>query len=216
MKPSFAKAVDPVFRYVLDLMERIEKTPDLSVAQERQTINEWIAHAGSFFHESRDWDYAKFALVCWIDEVLIRTPWAGREFMRENTFEQEHYGTRDRARDFYVKSEEAKRSGCSDALEVYYICVVLGFRGIYDSPDEGALLAKMHNLPPDLEAWARQTSMAIHLGRGLPPLDQTGLQSIEGAPPLTGIYTLIWGGVCAAVLSLAVIVVAILLIVPQL
>ena len=55
-----------------------------------------------------------------------------------------------------------------DALEVFYVCVVLGFRGLYAMP-EAAFLAEQLGLPPDLESWAARTAKMITLGQGRPP-----------------------------------------------
>jgi type VI secretion system protein ImpK len=63
------------------------------------------------------------------------------------------------------------------------VCVVLGFRGLYRDPNEAAHEAEALGLPADLETWARQTSTAIRLGQGLPPITERG-QMPAGAPAL--------------------------------
>ncbi len=62
---------------------------------------------------------------------------------------------------------------------------MLGFRGLYRDPEESAYEAEALGLPPDLETWARQTSKAIRLGQGLPPITDRG-QMPGGAPALDG------------------------------
>jgi hypothetical protein len=56
-----------------------------------------------------------------------------------------------------------------------------------------------------LEAWAKQTAMAIHLGRGIPPISDASVP-VEGAPPLDGPFTLIW----ASSLGLVLVVLAVI------
>ena len=75
---------------------------------------------------------------------------------------------------------------------MFYVSVVLGFRGLYgDDPVKAAENAQALGLPPDLETWAREASMSIHLGQGRPPISDAS-QPIEGAPPLEGPATFVW------------------------
>jgi type VI secretion system protein ImpK len=76
---------------------------------------------------------------------------------------------------------------------------VLGFRGLYRDPLAAAALAEPRQLPPDLEAWAKQTGMAIQLGQGRPPISDDS-QPIRGAPPLEGASMLVWSLFLALVL----------------
>jgi type VI secretion system protein ImpK len=84
-----------------------------------------------------------------------------------------------------------------DALEVYYVCVVLGFRGFYQDPDMAAIIAETHGLPPDLESWAKQTAMSIRLGQGRPRLAGPS-REIHGAPPLLTGAAVVWPWLLAA------------------
>ena len=174
MTPEFAKAVDPVFLHVLGLLERIGPRR-ASIARTRSGCASaaWLDQAeGRLGARSRLADLAKYALVSWIDEVLIEAPWEGRELVEGTTrWSRECFNTQDRSEQFYLKAKEASGLPQKDALEVFYVCVVLGFRGLYRDPVAAAALAEPLQLPPDLETWARQTSMAIQLRPG-PPADQ--------------------------------------------
>jgi type VI secretion system protein ImpK len=83
---------------------------------------------------------ARFALVCWLDEMLIDpsrpTPW-GQEWSRRS-LENHLYRSRERFHLFWdpgVRQAEARSS--IDTLEVYYLCMLLGFRGDFgDRPEE--------------------------------------------------------------------------------
>jgi hypothetical protein len=72
---------------------------------------------------------------------------------------------------------------------VFYVCVVLGFRGLYRD-NAAAFLADQLGLPPNLEGWASQTSKSIQLGQGRPSITESPRPG-SGAPPLDGKYLLI-------------------------
>ena len=203
MSPIFAVAIDPVFLYVLGLVERIGRNENPAVHEERLRIRGGLDQAEALLGQSPDWQFAKYALVSWIDEMLIEAPWEGREWWKENALEVEVFNTRLRNEQFYVKAREASALPRKDALEVFYVCVVLGFRGLYRNPAAAAALAEPRGLAPDLETWARQTSLAIQLGQGRPPISEVSMPP-EGAPPLEGSALLVWsllGGVVLAALD---------------
>jgi type VI secretion system protein ImpK len=200
MTPEFAKAVDPVFLSVLRLLERIGNGENVSVEDERARIKGRLDQAAAMLGQGPDWQIARYALVSWIDEVLIDAPWQYSEWWKEHTLESEDFKTQDRSEQFYLKAKEAAALRSKDAMEVFYVGVVLGFRGLYRYPDRAAALCGPFELAPDLETWAKQTAMAIQLGRGRPPISEASAP-IEGAPPLDGRFTLLWAAILATILS---------------
>ena len=200
MTPKFSTAVDPVFLHVLGLLERIGRDENPSPSEERLRIRGWLDQAEGRLGQGPDWQLAKYALVSWIDDVLIEAPWEGRGWWKENALEVEVFNTRLRNEQFYLKAKEASSLPQKDALEVFYVCVVLGFRGLYRDPVAAAALAEPRQLPPDLETWARQISMAIQLGQGRPPISEAS-EPIEGAPPLDGPFLLIWSSLFGVILA---------------
>jgi type VI secretion system protein ImpK len=201
MKPEFSKAVDPVFSHVLGLLEQIERGESLTVNDERVRICSRLEKAESLLGQGQDWQLAKYALVSWIDDLLIDAEWEGRDWWRENALEIAIFNTRLRHEQFYMRAQEAASLPKKDALEVFYLCVVLGFRGLYRDPIAAAALTEPRQLPPDLESWAKQTAMAIQLGQGRPPVSSAS-EPIRGAPPLDGSTMLIWSAFSAVILSM--------------
>jgi type VI secretion system protein ImpK len=189
MTPNFAAAVDPIFIHVLGLLERISHNETLNPTEERAVINNWLRHAEAQLGQKQDWELAKYAIVAWIDDVLIEAPWAGKKWWTEFALEMEIFHTRDRATLFYTRSQEAAKMTRRDALEVFYVCVVLGFRGLYRD-QSAAFLADQLGLPPNLEAWASQAAKSIQLGQGRPSITESPRPG-GGAPPLDGKYRLI-------------------------
>ncbi len=78
----------------------------------------------------------RYAMVCWLDELFTcDSPWAAR--WNEQKLEVELYGTNDRAWKFWDQARYAQARPANDALEVFYLCVMLGFRGkLRDQPEQ--------------------------------------------------------------------------------
>lgn len=205
MSPEFASAIDPLFLCVLDLLDRIGRGEDRQPAEERELVQNRLRGAEDQIGSKPGWELAKYALVSWIDDMLIEAPWDGRNWWENNSLEFAHFKTRDRATLFFVKATEAGELSRRDALEVFYICVVLGFRGLYALPD-AAVLAEHRDLPIDVEDWARRTSRSIELGQGRPTF-HASTRIGDGAPPLSGRFAVVNAWLTTVVLTAFTIVV---------
>lgn len=205
MSPRFAAAVDPIFLLVLDLLDRISRNEALVAEDERDRLQNQFREAEAQLGEKQGWEQAKYALASWIDDVLIEAPWEGRNWWVNNSLEFAYFKTRDRATEFFTKANQAAELSKRDALEVFYVSVVLGFRGMYGL-SESAFLAEQLNLPMDIESWAKKMSRSIQLGQGRPPIMGTA-RAGAGAPPLDGKFHLVGTSLCGVVLAAFVMVV---------
>jgi type VI secretion system protein ImpK len=207
MTPQFTRAVDPILLHVLGLLDRIRRGEPVSPERERTTILALIDQAEAIVGTGRAWELARYALVSWIDEVLVDAAWDGRTWWSNNVLEVQSFNTRLCFERFYIWAQEASTLQSRDALEVFYVCVVLGFRGLYREAETAAQLAPAHGLPPDLDGWARQASLAIRLGQGRPELAQPQGE-VAGAPPRRGRILVLWTWLAAAMLTVCTIAVA--------
>lgn len=198
MTPEFAKAVDPVFLRVLRLQERIATGENPSPPDEAAHIRGFLDQAESVLGQSPEWTLAKYGLVSWVDEMLVDPEWEGGDWWKNNTLEQELFRSRQRFHEFYQRAKEAHSRGYFNALEVYYLCVVLGFRGLYAGLDSQHLIEESE-LPANIEKWAHQTAMAIR-GSPRPPIQSGGAVG-PGAPPLSGQALFIGSSMAAAALA---------------
>ncbi|MCO6453742.1 MAG: DotU family type IV/VI secretion system protein [Pirellulaceae bacterium] len=199
MTPRMAVAVDPIFLHVLDLQDRIAREEQPDPQEERHRIKALIDQAEAIMGASPEWEHTKYAIVSWIDEVLVDTNWNGQEWWSNNVLEMALFSTRLCHEQFYTRAQEASTFKTRDALEVFYVCVVLGFRGLYRDEQTAQIFAHDKNLPPDLDTWAKQTSMAIRLGQGRPQLMGPG-REISGAPPIRTKSYIVWPWLAAAML----------------
>ncbi len=181
MSPEFAAAVDPVVRHLLDLVDRMTAGEVVDPQDVRRRVVDRLERAEAMVGATAEWPLAKYALVAWTDELLLDVDWAGREWWSNNVLEVEQFRSRDCSERFFVKAEEARRLSSPDALEVFYDCVVLGFRGMYRSPEVARSLSRPDGLPDSLQAWCKRTAMALQRS-GATPLVHDGTPPL-GAPP---------------------------------
>jgi type VI secretion system protein ImpK len=133
MREEIADLVYPVVSYGLELKARLERgeRPDFPTEQAElrnrlKTENEsrkWPEYGG----DGERYLGVRYALTCWLDEVLIDSPW--QEQWNERKLEEQLYFSNERAERFWVQSDLAQRRAETDALEAFYLCVMLGFRG---------------------------------------------------------------------------------------
>lgn len=200
MTPNFAQAVDPIYLYVLALLDRISRSAKIKAHDERSNIRRLIDEAEARLGFGTEWELAKYALVSWIDEMLVETSWEGRDWWGNNVLEIELFNSRECNEKFFVKARQASTITGRDALEVFYVCVILGFRGLYQDPVSGAAVAQTLNLPTELNEWARQTALSIRLGQGRDALAAPG-HEIAGAPPLRSRAAVVWPWLAVTLLA---------------
>lgn len=205
MSPDFSAAVDPIFLYVLGLLERIERSEHREAEEEMERIRNQFRDAEAQLGSTPEWELAKYALAAWIDDVLIEAPWSGRNWWENNSLEFGYFKTRDRGTLFFAKAKEAQEIAQRNALEVFYVCVVLGFRGLY-ALSEGTFLADQLKLPATIESWASRTARSIELGQGRSRITDSPRVG-NGAPPLMGKFALVGTWVATVILAAFTIVI---------
>lgn len=187
MRPDFSKAVDPIFLATLQFIDRIERSDRLVAADERATLLRKIDDAEMQLGNTPEWQLAKYALCSWIDALLIDAPWQGKGWWKDNCLEKKYFGRRDAHEAFFQRSTEAAGLSRKDALEVYYLAVVLGFRGFYADSDSSykSSIVSAHRLPDTIEAWCRTTARSLQLRQGRPTIPEV-VQAGGSAKPLSG------------------------------
>lgn len=201
MTNEFSRAVDPIFLEVLDLLSRIQKQDHGDPEAEQTRILTQLEKADHLLGQADpDWSLAKYAIVGWVDEVLTKAAWSGqgREWWQNNPLEIRVFRMREAALDFFRRARTAASSRSRNALEVFYVCVMLGFRGVYD-PEVALNFRVDDDLPSDLGKWARNVAAGIQTGLGRPPITESP-QEGEGTPALRGKYQLIGALFCMATL----------------
>jgi type VI secretion system protein ImpK len=167
MREEIANLVYPVIQQGLLLRERLEQGEPVDLNAEQARLRSLLLSEG----ESRKWvDYGgeratasladtgdgsaerfmgiRFALVCWLDELFVVSSSAADQW-NERKLEGEIYGSNDRAWKFWRQAEAAVLRPTTDALEAYFLCVQLGFRG------------ELRDEPEKLQSWVSATKSKV-------------------------------------------------------
>lgn len=82
---------------------------------------------------------ALFAVVAWLDEAVLCSQWDQAERWRKGLLQTLHFNTTRAGVEFFTRLD-ALPTASRSAREVYYTCLLLGFRGQYVAPvDQRAL-----------------------------------------------------------------------------
>ncbi|WP_436715672.1 DotU family type IV/VI secretion system protein [Roseiconus lacunae] len=206
MTPRFADAVDPILIHAFSLMQRIDGATEISPAEEKRTLEGLFQQADQRLQGfSDDWELAKYALASWIDEMLVDAHiWSGQDWWRDNVLEWSLFKSR-RCNDlFYVNANRALNSGFDDALQLIYVCVLLGFRGLYRDPHLNRMLIDKHGLPPELPTWASEYANVVGQARqrwNEATAGQESEREIDPALPMWSRAQLIWPWLVAVILA---------------
>jgi type VI secretion system protein ImpK len=131
MKDEIARSVHPIIVAGLDLKDRVSRNPQLDLVQEQAVLKGMLSRVADAPGDkvgSEGYLGIRYPLACWLDEIMILgTPWSSQ--WTDTKLETALFGTTDRAWMFWEQAEKAKGRQGSTALEVFFLCVVLGFQG---------------------------------------------------------------------------------------
>jgi len=196
MREEIAALVHPVIAYGLRLMERLDNGEQPSLAAEQAALTgkledpqgqRWpdfagdappveVARLGGERVGSERFLGARYALVCWLDE-LFTLQVANPEWVMDWTdkkLEEALYRTNDRAWKFWEQARRSESRPGTDALEVFYLCTLLGFRGDL-----------VHRLD-QLQIWRHTVEERLGLGEGAEWPSPPSLKPVTNVPPLRG------------------------------
>ncbi len=80
-----------------------------------------------------DIEDATYAVTAFLDEVILNSEWSYRTDWSIQPLQMELFGTNLAGEEFFTRLDELLREqpGRADMLEVYYLCLSLGFEGKY-------------------------------------------------------------------------------------
>jgi type VI secretion system protein ImpK len=198
MREELANVVYPVIQQGLGLKDKLQRGESLDLKQQQANLRGLLQSEALNGDNSTAEDRflgIRYALVSWLDEIFILYTPASADWWEAHGMEWEYFRTNDRAFKFWEQAARAEALGSADALEVFFLCVVLGFRGDYvGSPDR-------------VKAWRDPALSQISRSRAEFPLP-VALQPPTNVPPLEGARRL-QGMLVAWAVSLLVLVPAI-------
>jgi type VI secretion system protein ImpK len=181
MRDELAEIVYPVLRAGLRLKEDVLRganpgnaLPERELANRhadlrRKLLNQNAARQHlDYGGDGDDFRGGRYALAAWLDDLFILNVPADSVCSRwwnQNQIEVALYNSIDAGTEFWRQADRAEQLGRIDAVETFYLCVMLGFRGeLRDQPDrvrewrEGVerqlqqlLRKEWEDLPPSVE-----------------------------------------------------------------
>ena len=145
MEIDLSRHVLDVMAYGLSLKERLSGGENLLLDVENARLKQMLLGEGAIRGhvdygdsvrrpvqpDERDFLGARYAIACWLDEIFISdAECAWSKLWREKSLEAEIYGGgQERAWRFWSQADLADKRPGTEAVEVYFWCVMLGFRG---------------------------------------------------------------------------------------
>lgn len=198
MTPGFAAALLPLLGHLVALTMRAERSGCGSAEIEKAELRQRFEAAAARMRGPRtdEWQLSSYAVAALADELLIvDIPWEGQAWWENHAMEVDLFGSRRRATEFYARAEKAAALPIQDAISIFVLAVLMGFRGILrDSPDQ-------------VEAWLRTNSRLVRLGEDQPTLPPLSAPP-AGAPPQEGPLKLLWQVVLGIILATTLLVTA--------
>jgi len=78
-----------------------------------------------------DVQQAKYAICAFIDEMILTSPWALKESWADKPLQLAYFNDFAAGEEFYNRIDPLRGAKKNSVLEVYYLCLALGFRGKY-------------------------------------------------------------------------------------
>lgn len=131
---SLAELATGPYLFALGMRDRAQSAQFSSVHDGALTLlDEFEARAKAEKIDPVDIADVKYALAALVDEVVLNADWPGRDQWADDPLQLHYFGTYLAGEGFFEKMDaiRAQVRTRSDALRVYYQCLLLGFKGKY-------------------------------------------------------------------------------------
>jgi type VI secretion system protein ImpK len=163
---DFISLAAPAFELVLKLQAGIIK-PSNDLRQVVQRLLEEMEQQGKKFkYSDRQIKAAKFALAAFVDETLLSNEFSFREEWEKFPLQLEYFDEHLAGHTFFTRLEELLKhvDTEADVVEVYYLCLLLGFNGKYKMGEEGQLAGIISDTANHLRRVGRlgENELSVH------------------------------------------------------
>ncbi|MBZ5585022.1 MAG: DotU family type IV/VI secretion system protein [Acidobacteriia bacterium] len=134
-----------------------QQVPDVDAFRRRTktTLQEIERAAAAAGYDGSDVRDTHFAVVAFLDSIMLRMNDAIRHEWERKTLQEELFGQTDAGVVFFEKLDQfrSRRDSAqvADILEVYLLCLLLGFEGRYSGPLRGELDGVMERIKGRIE-----------------------------------------------------------------
>ncbi|MFK7767210.1 MAG: DotU family type IV/VI secretion system protein [Mariniblastus sp.] len=153
MSPEYENVIDPMLTNLLGIVQRADQ---LTIRDLTVELREEFDRADLKMETDREWKYAKYAMVAWVDSEII----INHNRWKDETLEAHYFKTGNAYTEFFLRAEKAYEKRYFNAFEVFYTCFMFGYHGVYQTGDK-TVVPKV--LPLTDAEW--QKKAAARLGR---------------------------------------------------
>jgi type VI protein secretion system component VasF len=164
MSPKYQNVIDPL---ISSLLEIIERSPRMTISELTVELRGELDRANAEMETDKQWKYAAYAIVAWIDSEMI----LNHNRWKDETLESHYFKMGNAYSEFFVRAELAYTKRYFDAFEVFYICFMFGYHGIYQTGDKTVV---PKNLPLTDAEWQKQAAGRISRIRKQKPKETWG------------------------------------------
>lgn len=135
----------PVFDLILRLKAGIVQ-PSMDLRPKIHSLLEDFEKRGERYRfSSKIIQVSKFALASFVDETVLTNNFQLKEEWEKNALQLEYFGEQLAGNKFFEKLQAMLKQidVTADAVEIYYVCMLLGFKGRYAIYEKEKLLATM-------------------------------------------------------------------------
>jgi type VI secretion system protein ImpK len=135
----------PLFDLILRLKAGIVAPSNDLRPQVAGMLDDFEKRAERYRFSSKIIQVSKFALASFVDETVLINNFPMRHEWERNPLQLEYFGEQLAGNKFFEKLDSMLKQidVTQDAVEIYYVCMLLGFKGRYAIYDQEKLLAIM-------------------------------------------------------------------------
>ncbi|MGI8641072.1 MAG: type IVB secretion system protein IcmH/DotU [Pyrinomonadaceae bacterium] len=137
----------PVFDLILRLKAGIVAPSNELRPQIAAMLMDFEKRAERYRFNHKIVQVSKFALASFVDETVLTNNFPLRDEWEKNPLQLEYFGEQLAGNKFFDKLNAMIKQieQTADAVEIYYVCMLLGFKGRYGVYEQEKLLAIMQN-----------------------------------------------------------------------
>ena len=136
MSPEYEKVVDPLISSLLEIIQRSDR---MTIHELTVELRGEFDRANLLMETDREWKYATYALVAWVDSEII----VNHNRWKDETLESHYFKTGNAYTEFFLRAETAYTKRYFNAFEVFYICFMFGYHGVYQTGDKTSVPKKL-------------------------------------------------------------------------
>lgn len=137
----------PVFDLILRLKAGIVAPSNDLRPQVAALLEDFEKRAKRYRFNHKIVQVSKFALASFVDETVLTNNFPLRDEWEKNPLQLEYFGEQLAGNKFFDKLQAMLKQieATQDAVEIYYVCMLLGFKGRYGVYEQEKLLAIMQS-----------------------------------------------------------------------